>query len=201
MLNLYMRLLMYSKQQDELKEFYHIVNKLSKHFDIDTASTIDEAINLYSKNTYDVIIIDYIKDEKELQTYILEKNPKQNITILSNNLSCTEPMGCDYCIENHNIKRLLKPLKAKDIINILDTETKCIKYCKDKFQMKLYMIEKYIDHSSSYIFDKNQLKFTKNKYISGTENIFLEIISKLKSLHIPFYVDSNYDIVIIDKNK
>jgi hypothetical protein len=184
--------------QHELEEFCKIITQLPQDLNIDKVSSINDALFLYSTHSYDIVLIDYIsKEDKNLIQNILNIDAKQFIYILSNKLECIEKNGCNYCCKYHNVSRILKPIKQKDIIKIINKDISCKKYCNDILQMKLYIIEKQIDYSHNYYLDIKNFIFKKNQNISGTETTFLQIISKLKEFNILFEVDENYDIQII----
>lgn len=101
--------------------------------DNDTVDNYEEGIELYKNNKYDIVIIDFAsKDGSKLLKEILEIDKKQRIITLSSTLSCSEELGCEYCKEHLNKRRLLKHLSKDELNNLVknfDT-TECPYYNK-----------------------------------------------------------------------
>lgn len=120
-----------------------IVARIKKDINFIIVSNFNNGLQQYKNNNVDFVVVDYSDNEcAELLANILEIKPKQKTITLSEDISCSEELGCDFCVSNYNRKRLLKPFNPIDLIMLLD------KF--DKEQCKYF---KSIEHIETIIDD------------------------------------------------
>lgn len=91
------------------------------HHDVHLIGDMDKAIDFYVKESPELVIIDFtIFHGLDTMYKILEINPHQKIITLSDSIDCSELLGCDYCLENYNKKRLLKHQSIHDLLYLID---------------------------------------------------------------------------------
>ncbi|MEA1915672.1 MAG: hypothetical protein U9N30_10200 [Campylobacterota bacterium] len=192
-----MKLLIYTKQLDEFEEFCYILSQLPKKISLDKVSCIKNAKFLYEEHAHDIVLINFDnKEGRDLRNFILHINSKQRIYTLSQNLECSEPLGCDHCNEHHNINRLIKPIRPHDIINIVKSVDFCSQYCNDDLLFKLLRIQKHLSVDKVYSFDQSTFSFNKQPTATQTEKTFIQITDVLDTLGISYWVNENYDILV-----
>ncbi len=143
----------------------------------------DKILNLFTNTTFEYIIIDhFIEYSDEIITYILNKNPKQNVILLSDNIKC--PLSCDDCSNLYKFVRLLKPVNPATILNYLNNSTNFVCPNKDRFNSidtinKLY---EFINLEDNILYKEKEL--TDNKMIikSSSQNINIREINKIEKL-------------------
>ena len=76
-------------------------------------------ITLLDNLIYEYIIIDHIIEHSdEIIAYILNKNPKQKVILLSDHIKC--PISCEDCFSLFQFIRLIKPVNPRTILNYLN---------------------------------------------------------------------------------
>ncbi len=91
------------------------------HHDIHLIHDAEEAIAFYTAESPDIVLIDFaISHGLDMLYKILEINPLQHIITISDKVDCCEYLGCDYCIENHKIKRILKKQGIHDLLYLIE---------------------------------------------------------------------------------
>lgn len=99
-----------------------------KGFFVDHTSRKKEAIDLFGKKKYDFVLINFsVLDGAEVLSHINEKEPSQRIITLSTVNGCSDPKGCEHCLQNYNKRRLMMPndlTKLDHLLNNFDN-TKC----------------------------------------------------------------------------
>ncbi len=92
-----------------------------EHHDVHLITDMDEAVEFYVNESPDIIIIDFtIPHGLDTMYKILEINPLQNIITLSDSLDCSELLGCEYCLENYNKRRVLKHQGIHDLLYLIE---------------------------------------------------------------------------------
>lgn len=123
-----MNILLIDKDQ-ATKNFLEIMfSQTIEKFNLITVSNFPNGIEEYTDNNIDIILVDYSYPEyNKLLQEILKINPRQQTITLSKEISYSSDKGCNFCIENYNRRRLLKPFQAKSLIKILESfkENKC----------------------------------------------------------------------------
>jgi len=91
------------------------------HHDVCLISELEEAISFYMNESPQMVLIDFtIPIGLEALRRIFEINPLQDVITLSDALDCSEILGCDYCLENHRTKRVLKHQGIHDLLYLID---------------------------------------------------------------------------------
>ena len=76
-------------------------------------------INLLDTIIFEYIVIDHIIEHSdEIIAYILNKNPKQKVILLSDHIKC--PVSCEDCFNLFQFVRIIKPVKPRTILNYLN---------------------------------------------------------------------------------
>ena len=92
-----------------------------EHHDVHLITDMDEAIEFYVNESPEIVLIDFtIPHGLDALYKILEINPLQHIVTLSDSLDCAELLGCEYCLENHNKRRILKHQGIHDLLYLID---------------------------------------------------------------------------------
>lgn len=91
------------------------------HHDVHLIDDYDKAIEFYSNESPDMVLIDFTADfGHEALVKILEMNPVQHIITISDSLDCSEIFGCDFCIEHYRKKRVLKHQSIHDLLYLIE---------------------------------------------------------------------------------
>lgn len=91
------------------------------HHDVTLIDNLEGAMEFYLNEAPKMVLIDFSVDyAREALHKLLEINPKQNIISISDSLDCSEFLGCDFCLEHYNKKRLLKHQGIHDLIYLID---------------------------------------------------------------------------------
>ncbi len=91
------------------------------HHDIHMISDEEEAIAFYNEESPDIVLIDFtIPHGLDILYRLLEINPFQDIISISDKLDCCEYLGCTYCLENYNKKRVLKKQGIHDLLYLIE---------------------------------------------------------------------------------
>lgn len=84
---------------------------------VDCVSDAKEAVSLFDKNEYDHVLIGFsVPGGDDVLKHIVERKPSQRIITISTVDSCSDPEGCENCVEKYNKRRLMLP----DDLNKLD---------------------------------------------------------------------------------
>lgn len=194
-----MKILIYDKNIDDLTYLSKLVQNLPIDISIHTASTFQEGAAFYYANKYDTVFVDFIEDEgKKLLAEILKNDHTQRIITLSKLFECSEALGCDYCLEHYNKKRVIKPISEDEILQIFThKEDICSKYSGDILIMELKRIEKIIKQSyTHFTLDIETLTFIDHGE-SHYKNDFFLIIDKLTEYKVKHTVDENGNIKVL----
>ena len=194
-----MRILIYDSNKSELKFFCEIIRQLPLKILVDKSTDYNMSINLIEKHTYDKIFVDYSNNfGKKLFEYVINKDSKQNIISMSKDTVSFDNYSCDFCKNNFNKRRLIKPIVYKDIILILANNYECENLCDDKLLLQLYQIKNLIkNHYVNYNFDIKNLIFVKDINIDFSQTGSILITEKLNYYGIKYSINYNEDIKIL----
>lgn len=164
----------------------------------------DKILNLLENKRFLYIIIDHLIDfSDEIISFILNKNPKQKIILLSDNIKC--PISCDNCISQFNIVRLVKVKNISLIIHYLKEEVSFICPNKGEFD-SVNTLEKLFNfiNLDENIFYKNKYLFEDKILIKSSKgNISVDEVSKIdKFINESFFkseLDKDNNIIIFVK--
>ncbi len=91
------------------------------HHDVHLIGDSDEAIKFYTEQDPEMVVIDFtIEHGLEVLTKMHELNPVQRIIILSDSLECSELLGCGYCLEHNQLRRVLKHSGIHELLYMID---------------------------------------------------------------------------------
>lgn len=102
------------------------INDLS----VNIATNPDDAKELYSNNSYDIVLIDHAEDGViDCVNNILSINKNQRVLAVSNTPKCLAS-SCEVCERDFNIRRLSNPTSINNIIRVVSNfdNTKCNHY-------------------------------------------------------------------------
>ncbi|WP_419769462.1 MAG: hypothetical protein ACNI3C_08950 [Candidatus Marinarcus sp.] len=171
------------------------------HYDI--VKTFNEVSALFTSKSYEVVVIDFTKPEgKEILDFIMSKNDKQKIITMSENLECSVVEGCNHCFTQYNRRRILQPIKLKELISTIKNFDEIACSYKNQFSNIINILDKIISGYSCFEYD------CVNQVISPKESSFgssiiqelIEITKLLTEKNICFSVDKNFSISIINEN-
>lgn len=194
-----MRIFIYDNNLQDREYLCEMITALPLNCSVDKIFDYSQGVDFYSKYNYDIVFIDFIDDfGKRLLTYILEHNPKQRIITISGICEYSEKLGCDFCVENYNKSRVMKPINHEDIVQIFNgKEHNCELYASNKMMMELKKIEKTIKKEySDFLFDEQTLTFS-SKNLRHYNPDFFTIIEKLNESDIEYSVDEHANIKIL----
>ncbi len=90
------------------------------HKTFDTVTTLGELYLKFQKGIYDIVIVDNTIDHgQEYVDYILRTDPRQQMLVVSNAISCVV-QRCEDCVSNHQIRSLNNPTPIKNIIRMVE---------------------------------------------------------------------------------
>ena len=109
---------------------------LQNQHDVDVVNSYDEVVQLFSKDKYDVVIIDFSRDFglKALQ-HIDGIDPMQDMITISMNEDYSEQQGCDYCVSHHKRRRLVPPFPFPQLLRLVNSFDLTICPVKNSFSV------------------------------------------------------------------
>lgn len=94
----------------------------TRHHQVDIADSFDHVKELYKKNKYDVVIIDFSRDfGEESLRYIDAIDAMQKMITISESEEYSEPHGCDYCVSHHQRRRLKSPFPFPELVHLVES--------------------------------------------------------------------------------
>lgn len=193
-----MNLLIFDKEFETNHEDYiQPLTQNLKDFYAQTLTCLYEAINLYEKNSYEIVIVDFTTVEgKTFLDNILEHNPKQKVITLGYELTSSES-SCDECQQNHNKRRLMKPVNPIDIYQTInDFDTTTCKYA-NYFNSPKLLLNEFIENYGCFDYDElNQLIVANKENHDYLIKEFVEILNELKKYEIEHTIFDEYCIKI-----
>ena len=104
--------------------------------EVDVVNSFAEVLLLYAKEKYDIVIIDFSLDfGLEALEHIDSIDPRQKMITISLNEDYSEQKGCDYCIYNHNRRRLIPPFPFPELIRLVNSFELTMCAAKNKFPL------------------------------------------------------------------
>ncbi len=101
---------------------------------VDIADSFEHVKELYKKNKYDIVIIDFARDfGAQGLNYIDGMDPMQKMITISENEEYSEQKGCDYCVAHHQRRRLVPPFPFPELVHIVESFEMTICAYKKKF--------------------------------------------------------------------
>lgn len=177
---------------------YLVVNLLEHFKDLESNLKIFNIVNnkdgleQYKNNDIDLVILDFsVNNYSELLLEIMKINKFQKTITISESLTYSENLGCDFCIQNHHRIRLLKPIKIQELIDTIQNfDTKRCKYFGSLENIENFIsdIERRYLH---YKYDSTTKQIMlKNKNTSSYQVIqeLVDIINNLNEFNIKYSV-------------
>lgn len=194
-----MELLLFDQNfKDNYTDYIAPLTENIKDFNASFVETKDEAIDLFKKNNYDMVIIDFSTEDGSLfLTHVLSTNEKQKIITLGYELKSSYE-NCNYCKENFNKRRLMKPISVIDLYKtIMEFDSTVCKY-SNRFDNPYDLIEDFIHRYDYFQYNKkDKIISRKNSSIENVMKDFIYMVEDLKRYHINFEIISEYTIKII----
>lgn len=169
---------------------------LKEKLNFHTELEYEKALELFDNNDYDVVIVDFSFEKgQKFLNYIETTKPTQKLITVSEVLEYSELEGCDYCINNYNKRRLLKPLSTQILVRyIVDFENQICKY-KNKFLTSEGIVEILGDILSSYANIQYNKETQIINYNSSRE--LIEVTEMLKKYNISYLVDIDTNAITV----
>lgn len=137
-----MKILIYDNNEG-LKEFCELMRMIPIEYSLDFATDFLEFKEYFNKQKYNIVFTELEREGQKNIEFIKETSPKQKLIILSAKTDCSEQLGCEFCKENYNQLRLIKPLDINDMVHSLKKHTQCdLLMCEDKFISDIVVLAK-----------------------------------------------------------
>ena len=136
-----------------------LINNIT-NLKVDTPKNINNAKELFDKNSYEFIIIEHnCKQSDEFMDYVLRINSKQKMILLSDSLNC--PVDCDTCSKKFNFVRLIKPITMDNVVKYLVKKDENF-ICPNKYKFDnvdtLEKLFEFVYLDENYFFTEKELK-------------------------------------------
>lgn len=165
-----------------------------------TFDDYNDGFNIYNNNSIDIVIIDIVQtgQEKFIEG-IVKINELQRIINVSAKLMNSEIQGCEYCAENRNRRRLLKPIHADSLYyTIRDFDHHTCNYFTE-FNHIETILEDILERYTFYTYDIKEKMIIPdvNCNMNSVLPEYLEIFEMLKKYSIHFKAEENFRIKIL----
>ena len=169
---------------------------LKEKLNFHTELEYEKALKLFDNNEYDVIVVDFsFENGQKFLNYIETTNPTQKLITVSDELEYSELEGCDYCSNNYNKRRLLKPLNTQTLVRyIIDFENQICKF-KNKFLTTDGIIEVLDEILSTY----SGVRYNKKSKIVtyGSTKELIDVTETFKKYNITYLVDIDTNSITV----
>jgi len=185
----------YNTQTD--KESFDILQSVLNEYTIQSTSSQAEAKSLFNANNYELILIDFTKNEgKDFLKYTMSKNISQKVITMSDNFECSEFSGCNSCIETYKRKRVFRPLNLKELIDVIKNFDEQSCSYMHKFNNIMNLLDKILEDFNHFLYDSIKKRIYPKNSVSESALIeeILEVTVLLQDNHIKFQVDEHYNI-------
>jgi DNA-binding NtrC family response regulator len=106
----------------------------TRQHQVDIADSFEHVKELYKKNKYDIVIIDFARDfGAEGLRYIDAIDRMQKMITISENEEYSEQKGCDYCVSHHQRRRLVPPFPFPELVRLVESFELTVCTLKNKF--------------------------------------------------------------------
>ncbi len=106
----------------------------TRQHQVDIADSFEHVKELYKKNKYDIVIIDFARDfGAEGLRYIDAIDRMQKMITISENEEYSEQQGCDYCVSHHQRRRLVPPFPFPELVRLVESFELTVCALKNKF--------------------------------------------------------------------
>lgn len=195
-----MRILLYDNDPDELESLYYMLTAISDEFHIDKVLDTNQGQTLYEKYTYEYVFINTDCNNGRLLIELISKdNPKQNLIALSDSITCTDNLKCEFCKEEENKFLLVRPIYSNDLFYILLGKIKRPNYCDNNHMlMKLKKIDQTFANFDLCI--ESSTFINKNSFLKRDE-LMGNILTQLHIHDIEYEIDQTKNIKIKHKEE
>jgi hypothetical protein len=137
------KILIYDENLQDLSTLCRMIKILPIEYHIDTITSYEECINLYTKEKYDIVFIDFSNDiGKDILSHIVAIHQWQRIITISGTNSCSDHYGCMDCLEKYNKFRVVKPITENELFKIILKNELCASYCNEDSLLQLEALSK-----------------------------------------------------------
>lgn len=192
-----MKILIIDHNSLDIQTLITMLQTLDNTIKIDIAHHLDNASDLFSKEKYAFVFINYdFTDGKIFAQYLCKHYKKQPLIAISSLFDCDNKFDCKFCKESKNRFKLMKPLTFNDLIKILSlqkNQEKC--YCD--YNYLLLKLKKVTCNYHNFLLDTYSYTIVnKNSYLKRKENL-PNLTQELDTLHIAYHLDSLDNVKII----
>lgn len=185
-----MNILLFDKNYElENSDYITILENNLPNYNIRLYANYKEAISVYKNKTFDIVLIDFTtNDGKAFLQDINRLNSLQKIITMGYTLSCSSEIGCPYCIDNFNKRRLIKPIKPVDLYKtIKDFDNISCNY-SNKFTNPKLLINDLLQRYQYFNYDEDKsIVFAKKNDVHELKEL-LNIMSDLNTYNIKFEI-------------
>lgn len=185
----------YNTPNDEFN--FEVLQTVLNGYVVRTTSEVEEAKALFEKTPYEIVLVDFTYDEgREFLNFVMSSNTEQKIITMSDNFECSEALGCHFCNENYHRKRIFRPIKLKELTDVIKNfEQQSCTYMH-KFNNIVNLLYKIIDDYNHFLYDGDKKVIYPKEGIAESSLVdeILEITTLLQEKDIKFQVDERYNI-------
>lgn len=197
-----MNILIYLKHVESLEYLLKIIEMMDLDVVLHEASNEDELLDLYTKDKYDILFLEYSKNIwNSIIQKILHTNTSQNVILLSEEYHCSLNNDCSYCQKNYNVNVLIKPILDINTSHLFSKVISCEEYEKSELQFNLMQLVKKLNVEyvsidvdlTSYIVTYGALK--------GYRKVLAiaDLVRELNIINLHYEVLPNLDVQILYK--
>lgn len=192
-----MRILSISNQDiiDKLSSLREFMNT---QWDIIQETNNDKIIDFIKSNQVDMVIIQFsVENYKDIMDAILDIDPKIKIITISQDLVCSELLGCETCVSKYNKRRILEPVELQELYDtIINFDNIGCRYYK-AFDDIGGIIGRVVKRFHRYKYDESTNSIELKDTYSVSINEMIEILDLLRKHHIKYELKDNNSILII----
>ena len=194
-----MDILVFDKDyESESNDYLAILKNNLKDYNIVLHKSYDEAISQFKKNQFYVVLIDFTtKEGKEFLQEVNRLNTLQRVITMGYTLSCSSEMGCDYCIENFNKRRLIKPINPVELYKTILGFTEIGCSYANRFKEPKNLINELIKRYSYFTFDNEKSIISSDTGDIQEIKQFLNLMIDLKSYNIDYHIIDEKSLTIV----
>lgn len=185
-----MEILVFDEEYDyEKNDYLSVLTNNLKDYNIVLLQDLNESLSLYKTNNFHIVLIDFTtKSGNEFLQEVNRLNSSQKIITLGYSLSCSSEMGCDYCVDNFQKRRMIKPINSIELYKtIVEFEEIACMY-KHRFKNPKVLIKDLIMRYNYFSFDEENRVIFSNKNDIHELKQLLNLIGDLKNYNINFKV-------------
>lgn len=178
------------------------IEKILNHFlsfekDWRYTSIYDDGNTINNVDNIDLIIVNSLNQlHNNTFNNILETHRNKRTILISSQLKTSVEEGCEYCVNNYQRKRLVKPVAAKELYNLIKNFDTLSCSLHNRFNSIKTTLPFIIKRFSYLTYDKNSSiiygdkKSPTNQYTYQ----FIGLISILKQNKIPYSILNEHEI-------